>query len=185
MPLVPTLPSRRSVRSIPSLLDADDDWIESFRRVWYPRLHPYLTSIPGPVPFYSLGHVGPLQDVGWVSIDEEEFEEILVDLGFQRNPIACFKSDPHDHLSEGSWVLRVRDDEFDLLEPGMQLHITLFASDAGDLEIFAHVEDDWRVSPIAHLRGDNFRPVMGRTHMRSLLDEHTSLDVQGGRQPAR
>lgn len=156
------------------LLDADDDWIETYRQFCYPKLHPILSGIG---PFYAVGTVGKDQHVGNFDVNEETFEEILVDLGFERNPIACLKTDNHDHLSEGSWVLRSHDDTFDLLDKDRQLHVTIFNGKGGNpLEVYAHNEYDWQDAPWKHLRGKDFRPVEGCTQMEQILDHHTYLD---------
>lgn len=64
--------------------------------------------------------------------DEEVLEEELYTLGFRRNPIACFKSLPDDRPSEGFWSIRAGDDPLERIEPGMQVHDTMFERDDGE-----------------------------------------------------
>jgi hypothetical protein len=153
------------------LIDADDDWQEGFRSYAYPRLHPYLKPFGG----YGVGTVGYNQYVGTVSIDEEVLEEEFVDLGFYRNPIACFKNLPDGRESEGSWALRSRHDQNSRLDPGRQLHVTLFEREDGEpgRELYAHEEYDWQVYPIRHLREVDFDPEAGSAYARELIDTRT------------
>lgn len=155
------------------LLDADDDWQEGFRRFWYPRLHPVLERFGG----YGVGLVGDEQYVGHFDEDEEAIEEELVSAGFRRNPIACLKSLPDGRVSEGSWSVLAADDLTGSVAYGMQLHISLFERDDGQpgREIYAHYEDDWRVSPSPHLRGENLDLLRGVVLAVVLIDDHTFL----------
>lgn len=154
-----------------SLLNENDDWIETFRRSTYPKLHPYLKPFGG----YAVGHVGGSQYVGTFDEDEDTIEDELDDRG-RRNPIACLKSLDDDRVSEGSWVI-LHEDSPDLVEEGMQIHITLFKRDDGKdgREMYAHYEDDWRSAPIAHLLESNFDTETGVMLARDYLDEHTLL----------
>lgn len=156
-----------------SLLDSDDDWMERFRRVWYPRLHGLLSTVG----LYSVGTVSNAQYAGTVELGEEDLEVVLVDLGFERNPIACYKYNG-DRSSEGSWVLRSHDDTYGLLEgPDYQLHTTLFPREDGRLDVYAHVELDWQDRPIAHLKEVDFQEEAGATAMHQLLTEETELEL--------
>lgn len=155
-----------------SLLNADDDWQEGLRRYWYPKLHGIATLLGG----YSTANVGRKQYVGYVEIDEEVLEIILVDLGFERNPIAALKIDPDGNTSDGSWVLRSHDDEYDVLERDRQLHVTLFQCNE-HVKLYAHNEYDWQDQPVAHLNAEDFKPTKGRNDVRRILDKNTFLDV--------
>jgi hypothetical protein len=59
----------------------------------------------------------------------------------------------------------------------MQLHLTLFERQDGKAgrEIYAHYEDDWRVSPLPHLRAENFSERQGVELLTELIDEHSFL----------
>lgn len=154
-----------------SFLDSDDDWQEGFRAKWYPRFHPYLELVGG----YGIGTVGSNQYVGYTKLDEETLEEELVDLGFVRNPISCYKHGPDGRPSTGSWVLLAEDSK--RIDPGMQLHVTLFLKgDEDGVDIFAHYEDDWRTAPLAHLREKNFQPEYGASLARSIFDKNSFVD---------
>ena len=154
------------------LLDSDDDWQEGLRANLYPLLHPYLKPFGG----YAVGETRPNQYVGMFDEDEESIEGGLVDLGFRRNPIACFKSLPNGRASEGSWVL-LNEDAPDHVAQGMQLHVTMLERADGQKgrEFYAHYEDDWRSAPVAHLRAKNFSAAAGVDIARDYLDKRTFL----------
>ena len=164
------------------LTDSDDDWIESFRRTWYPRLHPHLSSLGDSIgiPLYAVGPVHKNQYVGITKIGEESFERELEKIGFVRNPIACLKSLDDDRLSEGSWVLLSENDPSGKIEDGMQLHITFFEREDGETgrEVYAHYEDDWRENATAHLREKNFSAEEGVQIARGILDEHSFMVIE-------
>ncbi|MFC7199500.1 hypothetical protein [Halospeciosus flavus] len=155
------------------LLDSDDDWIETVRRVLYPRLHPYLVPFGG----YGVGTTTLNQYVAHLDEDEEAIEEELVAAGGERNPIACFKTLPDGRLSEGSWRFTHATDPTGRVEPGMQLHITLFERDDGlpGREVYAHYEDDWMADASGHLKGANFSASKGVSYATVLFDNHTYL----------
>jgi hypothetical protein len=157
-----------------SILNEDDDYIEELRGYWYPRIHPVLTKY---TPAYGVATVSEAQFVREVSLSEDALEAELTEVGFARNPLAAFKSHPDGRESEGSWVLIPERDDYGLVEPGMQLHITLLprTDDATGRAIYAHYEDDWRVSPLAHLRSANFDVEAGVTKVDWLLDNEMFL----------
>lgn len=153
------------------LINADDDWQEQLRRKYYPKIHPHLKKVGG----YSLGHVGEKQYIGKFDEDEDAIEDELDDRG-RRNPIACLKSLSDGRISEGSWVI-LHEDCPDLVEERMQIHMTLFqrADGKSGREIYAHYEDDWRTSPIAHLREANFEVETGAMLGTEYINEYTQL----------
>lgn len=153
------------------LLDADDDWIELLRRFLYPLLHPLIDGVGG----YAVGEVGHDQFVCATDLDEETLEEAMEGEA-RRNPIACFKSLPDGRKSEGSWVL-LHSDVPELVEEGMQLHITLFRREAGGngREIYAHYEDDWRTRPFDHLNEVNFDEERGVELATEYFNTYTDL----------
>lgn len=162
------------------LLNSDDDWIESTRLYLYPRLHDPLSALGDTigVNLYAVGHVGDGQLVGVLEEDEDVIEQ-EIDEDAQRNPIACLKSLEDGRGSEGSWVL-LHDENPDLVEEGMQLHITMFdqEDEKAGREIYAHYEDDWRVSPIDHLRSEHFEVEKGVSLASKYFDQHTYLVLQ-------
>jgi hypothetical protein len=155
------------------LLGSDDDWIENVRLWLYPRLHPILERYGG----YGIGGVGNRQYVGFFDEDEEVIEEEMEAAGGRRNPIACLKSLSDGRVSEGSWAFLAEDDPTGVIEPGMQVHITLFDREDGEpgRELYAHYEDDWRTSPRSHLKETNFDIQQGVEIATELIDEHTYL----------
>ena len=159
---------------IGSILDADDDWIEGFRRWLYPKLHPYLTRVNG----YGVGTVGEAQYVCTLPAGEEHVEEVLVDHGWTRNPIACYKTHADGRQSEGSWRLRGLDDRYDLLEDSSkQLHITFFdADDQGAVDVYCHQEYDWMCAPLMHLREVELEFDIGRWKAKRFIRDHTDLE---------
>lgn len=159
------------------LLNSNDDWIESLRLYLYPRLHDPLSALGDRIGInlYAVGHVGDGQLVGFLDEDEEVIEEEIDDRA-ERNPIACLKELDDGRESEGSWVLR-HEDNPDLVEEGMQIHITMFDREDGEdgREIYAHYEDDWRASPLDHLRSAHFEVEKGVSLASKYFDKHTHL----------
>jgi len=160
------------------LLDGDDDWQEGFRRRVFPRLHRTLVRIGSAVgvPLYAAGTLWYVGHAATLDEDEEVIEEELVELGFRRNPVACFKSLKDGRQSEGSWAL-IHEDDPERIEPGRQLHVTMFERRDGKpgRELHAHYEDDWRVAPLSHLRAKEFSYDQGVSVLVELLDEQTFL----------
>lgn len=162
------------------LLDSDDDWIEDARLYLYPRLHAPLSSVGDRlgIPLYAVGHVGDNQYVGLFDESEDAIEDELDERG-ERNPFAGLKELPDGRTSEGSWVV-LHQHAPELIEPGMQLHFTLFAPQDGSRgrELHAHYEDDWRERPIPHLRAKNFSASEGVAIAEEYVNEHTHLVLQ-------
>lgn len=160
------------------LLDADDDWQEGFRGYWFPRIHHILEGFGDliGVPLYAVGTTGFDQYVAKLDEVEEAIEEEFVDMGFRRNPVACFKSLPDGRDSEGSWVL-LHEDAPDFVAPGMQLHVTMYERKDRQpgRELYAHYEDDWRVAPLAHLRGKNLSVTAGVEIAHDYFDQKSFL----------
>lgn len=155
-----------------SFLNADDDWIEALRRAVWPKLHAPLKK------YLGIGAVGTTHEnqyAGLVRIEEDVLEEILVDLGFERNAPAYLKSTMDGRVSEGSWALRGEDDEYDLIRGDEQLHVTLYAvRDGGEgRELYAHAELDWQDDPEGHLEETGFRPAPEMISL--LMNEHTMV----------
>ncbi|WP_226041160.1 hypothetical protein [Natrinema sp. DC36] len=167
-----TAKKQASIFKIMNLLNADDDWIESTRRWLYPKLHPYLKKIGG----YGIGTVGENQYVMTTEISEEPLEVELVDLGFVRNPIACYKTLEDGRKSEGSWVL-YHNEAPQIVAEGMQLHVTLF-NDNGGMGIYAHYEHDWRADWWAHLNEKDFSPEKGVEKATEALHPIDNVEVK-------
>jgi hypothetical protein len=163
------------------LLGADDDWQEPLRRTLYPRLHDPLVWVGNLIgtPMYAQGVARWDQYVGTLPLEEDAIEAELEELASVRNPIAALKELPDGRISEGSWVL-LHEDAPDLVDEGMQLHLTLFAreSDATGRVVYAHYEDDWRTNWRAHLKETNFSTAKGVTKARRLFARSSLLTLK-------
>jgi hypothetical protein len=162
------------------MFDSNDDWVEGFRRTVYPRIHRPLSKLGDliGIDLYATGSVGWNQYVGTVYESEETLEQELDGLSAERNLVACLKSLPDGRTSEGSWVFRHKD-EPDLIEEGMQLHLTLFKTSSGrsGRAVYAHYEDDWQNSPLSHLQSKNFSPKKGVAKAGKLFDQKTFITI--------
>jgi hypothetical protein len=151
------------------LFDHNDDWQESFRRWLYPKLDAFLERLDNHIPInlyakYTHPYKGYIGELG----EEEEFEKQL-DSVARRNPIAAFKELPDGRKSEGSWVV-LHEDSPDIVEQGMQLHITLFPSKNGVGVVgYAHYEYDWRDHPLKHLRAKDISYTKGEEKAKEIL----------------
>lgn len=153
------------------------DWIESARRLLYPRLHPWLVKVGG----YGTGTVTDAQHVATIHMDESSVEEYLLHAPhrFERNPVAAYKTTPDGRQSTLSLRLTAHGSSHynsDYVESGMQLHWTFFEAADGALDLYAHYEDDWQVSPLKHLRGTNLDVAEGRRRSEEFLENATNLD---------
>lgn len=110
------------------------------------------------------------QFVGRVKMDEEEFEEVLHDNGFERNPLASLKNRFGGEVEEGSFrkLYPEDDDRF-------QLHVILYDgseiqnANTGETFIYAHWEYRWDVHPWKHYRGYDLDADEGVRKMRKIL----------------
>jgi len=133
---------------------------------------------------YSTATVTPHQYVCSLSVAEEGLEkEVLHEPhGWQRNPVAAYKYHSDGRGSTLSLRLTHKDSTSaygrTYAEPGMQLHWTIFPSERGgaDIDLYAHYEDDWMASPLAHLRGDNMSSKEGVKRSLALLRRETSYE---------
>lgn len=59
----------------------------------------------------------------------------------------------------------------------MQVHVTMFDRDDGEpgRELYAHYEDDWRVSLRDHLAETHFSSSAGVEYTKELIDNRTYL----------
>lgn len=161
------------------LTNEDDDWQEKLRSFLYPKLHGYLRSLSDVigVPLFAVKETSEARHVGTVGVSAEELEVQLANAGARRNPIAAYKTLPDGRASIGSWVI-IYQSHPDLVEPGMQLHFTLFESDGGRVGVHAHYEDDWRSSAIKHLRGTNFDVDSGKEKAKKFFNSQMDADLQ-------
>lgn len=125
---------------------------------------------------YAVGTTLPNQYVGSYREDEDVIEKELAEVGFERNPVACFKDLPDGRESEGSWVLRAHDDPLGRLGEDRQIHVTMYELEDGrGRELYAHEEYDWQDRPWAHYRAVDFRPRRGVEHTAELIENYTFL----------
>jgi hypothetical protein len=113
------------------------------------------------------------QFVGRVPMGEEEFEKVLHDLGFQRNPLAAWKHIGTGEHEEGSW----RKVGYEGEDAKMQLHVIIYDGDkiqnaeTDVTYVYAHWELRWDVDPWGHYRGHIYNPDEGVQRTKKLLDE--------------
>lgn len=108
------------------------------------------------------------QFVGYVEMGEEEFEEELHEMGFERNPLAYWKYIPGVGEEQGSW--RKNDGKW-------QLHVILYDGHPNEPHedhgprtyVYAHWEYRWDVHPIKHIRGIDQDRTKGINEMRREL----------------
>jgi len=106
----------------------------------------------------------PARFVGYVKMDEEEFEKELHEMGFHRNPLAYWKKTlkilGHE---EGSWRM---------VDGKWQLHVVLYTMEEHPdrTYVYAHWEHRWDRDPFAHLRADDFNISKGVNEMRRQLN---------------
>lgn len=122
------------------------------------------------------------QYVGTVKTNEEELERALFhETDARYNWLAYWKRHADDGRdSEGSWKLRYpRHSEY--IEPGKQLHITLFPARSSPperewLDVYAHYEYDNVVHPWKHIREHEFSAAQGVNRCRRyFIDNGISL----------
>jgi len=163
------------------MLNADTDWIEGFRRFWYPKIHGILSRIGETIgiPLYARGVIRTHEPAGYIEESEEIIEKKIESISGERNPIAALKNLPNGRVSEGSWVF-LHEDYPEIIEEDMQLHITLFETNRIGYErvIYTHYEDNWRTSPIAHLQAKNFNRKAGVRKTLEILRNDTELSIK-------
>jgi hypothetical protein len=83
-------------------LGADDDYWPFLRNL----VLPVLDRLGATSGLYAKGKVIEDEFVGVVQLPEEEFERVLEDAGFYRNPLSAVKRSPNGWHSDGSWARR-------------------------------------------------------------------------------
>ena len=170
------------------------DYVERWRRYWYPKLDHVLKGAG----ITSTGVVTPTQYVATLRADVDAVERVLLHGIFERNPLAYLKKTRDGRMSAGSWVLtndRAREVgtnpwtaldlqyEADIEATDRQLHFTLVPTAVevdGRVEhcvdLYAHEEYDWRKRPLAHLREKYLYPHVGVEMALWFLDQHDVLE---------
>lgn len=119
------------------------------------------------------------QFVGRIEMDEESFEQVLHDAGYERNPLAWLKENSSREIEEGSWRY---------CEGEMQTHLIFYDGEnapnaqTGELFLYAHDEYRWDVHPWKHLVGEDVSYNDGVQKARRMLqDEGIDYDfIQPG-----
>ncbi|WP_254522451.1 hypothetical protein [Natrinema caseinilyticum] len=130
------------------------------------RVLPALHRIKEPLGGYAVCRQHPDEYVGTVKRDLEAARSTLEGLSFEPEPIASLKVHDDGRLSAGSWARR---------ESSMakwQLHVALFRTGGGAVEVFAHREYSWLRHPYKHYTREGWDVHSGVERMRSLLSDH-------------
>lgn len=142
--------------------------ISAFRKLRH-RLLPALDLRLQRLGWYASSNV--LEDgyVGTVETSVEEFEDVLIEVGFTYGYVASLKArkcPDQDDVEVGSWVLRS--------SPGApcQLHVHLFSNGDGLVDVYCHYEYNWYRRPVKHYRKKGLRPEKGSELMEELLDRY-------------
>ncbi|MFD1563748.1 hypothetical protein ACFR99_09330 [Haloarchaeobius amylolyticus] len=130
------------------------------------RILPVLHRLKAPLGGYAICRQHPAEYVGTLKRTLETVRSLLEDLAFELEPIASLKIHDDGRRSAGSWVRR----ESPLSR--WQLHVTLFRTGAGAVEVFAHREHSWLRHPYKHYTQDGWDSQGGVDRMRSILSAH-------------
>lgn len=152
------------------------DFLESFRELVYPPLHHVLEFFD----FYAMGQVNTEEYAGTIEESEEELERAFHETGVVRNALAKYKYLPDGRESEGSWRL-THETHPHLVEPKMQLHITLFDPEGRDVSeavaVYAHYEMDYGASISGHLSGRRYSAEEGIKRARRFFRNRTGYEL--------
>jgi hypothetical protein len=130
------------------------------------RVLPTLHRIKEPLGGFATCSQHPDEYVGTVQQGLREFRTDLEAMSFAPEPVASLKIHQDGRLSAGSWVRRPSP------LARWQLHVALFRTGAGAVEVFAHREHSWLRHPYRHYTGDGWDIRGGVERMRSLLSDH-------------
>lgn len=147
-----------------SLLDHHADYWEPIRKHLIPRIDRFLRFIglPG-----ATARVTQTEYVGRVNLDEETLEEQLTALGYERNPLAAWKTTPEGVQEAGSWA---KYGPTPHITDGRQIHIMLFNTNhPGQTDVYAHEEPHHIEAPIKHYFGHTQNPEKGVAVVREEL----------------
>lgn len=141
---------------------AIDDRLTALRRRVCPVLHRLVRCFGGYIEF----EIHPAEYVGTVQRSLDRFRADLREIGFHPEPIAALKHHSDGRTSAGSWVTR----KSRLAEK--QLHVTLFRTNSGTVDMYSHWEASWIRHPIKHYQLRNLDADRGVATMRSVLRDH-------------
>lgn len=157
--LVAFLWAVRRPRSARYLGPAADYW-ETLRRLLLPPLHAYAERYG----HFTAQVVNERSYVGRIDSPPDQVEHLLWQHGFQRMPLASFKSLSDGTPEAGSWAYR------ESLTASEQLHVMLFSTREGTA-VYCHREAN-ALSPftaLAHYRGVGYDPQAGANQLREKL----------------
>lgn len=152
------------------------DYWEKIRNYIIPKLGVFTQWIEDLTggDYYVEGETHNNQFVGRVNMGEEEFEKVLDDLGFERNPLASLKQLKRTGETEEASFRKVDIPGF----PDMQIHVVLYDgkkmqnADSDVTYVYAHWEMRWDTHPLKHYREKNFNAPEGARRMKDLLDQN-------------
>jgi len=157
------------------------DWLESLRRRVVPTIGKFISLLEDLLgkQLYHNSQSRNNQFVGRIEMNEEEFERVLDNAGYERNPLAWLKRNSEREIEEGSWRS---------LDEKMQTHLIFYDGEkapnanTGELFIYAHYEYRWDVHPWKHLVGEDVSYKDGVEEVRKMLqDEGINYDfIQPG-----
>lgn len=177
------------------MLGHQDDFWEPLRGTVLPFVGHVLTRLGDHVggDLYAESTTGRSQFVFLVDKHRERVERDLDAIGFERNPLAAWKTlAGTEHTEVGSW--RWYDDGETIVEPtaaheqfiqthgtgqaDTQTHVVLYEIDGDEstTAVFAHHEAAWHIHPIIHYRGRFTDAVLGVNNTRALFREHYGED---------
>lgn len=165
------------------MFNPTSDILERVRRFAIPKLGVlvnYINEHTGQ-DLYVEGPTTPSQFVGRVEMSEEEFEEVLEEMGFQRNPLASLKTHTRtNEIEEGSfrWLGTQQPPWTADYDDRFQLHVIIYDgklvpdADVGETYVYAHWEYRWDTDPIKHYRSVDWDAEQGVEMMQRFLDSH-------------
>lgn len=144
-----------------SLISTPYEVLNRIRMAVWPPIHRLLTTISDA---YAVTNTTEEEYVATVLESQEELENRLRKLDFDRTPFASLKIRFDGNISDGSWVRRQS------LLADEQLHVVLHKlQDRDAVDVYAHSEDNWIRHPFLHLRQRNYSPKSGVAAVRSFF----------------
>jgi len=160
------------------LLRPTNDFLERLRGLFIPYLGILVATYNESTgsKLYVRGVTTDAQFVGRVSMSEEDFEEILQEMNFQRNPLASIKRLVGTREQEEGSFRWIPSSESNLNDD-FQLHVILYDgivvpdAQTGETFIYGHWEYRWDRYPLRHYKGLDADVSRGVNMMQAKLDE--------------
>lgn len=152
------------------------DFTERIRKYIIPKIgavFQVLNDISGSA-LYAESKSRRTEFVGRVDMGEEEFEKVLHDMGFERNPFASLKDRLDTTEGEEGSFRKIYPDE----HPEWQLHTVIYDgsdinnAESGECFVYSHWEYRWDTHPWKHYLAKDFSAAKGVKKMKHLLDTH-------------